>query len=735
MASENIPLTGCRPQPLASYLKALGVLRIVAEQADANAAGFWEDEQFCILCRLDPPALTRFFLETYTPTPIIAPWNGGSGFYPKDAKDGITALAQAVAARFAPYRTAIAVGERLLAERGLSERPTDEDKAALIAAVRAEADDNVLAWLDAAVALTMTRAAFPPLLGTGGNDGRLDFTNNFMQRLVGLIDPDSGRPTTSSGLLLDSALFGTPVFGLASVAIGQFAPGAAGGPNASVGYEAASRVNGWDFVLMLEGAVIFAGGVSRRFEGADATYLSYPFTLRAAAAGFGTASLDEQRESRGEVWAPLWRRPAKLAEIRVLFREGRLTVGARPARDGLDAARAVAGLGADRRIAAFERYGFVKRQGLAYLATPLGRRAVQPNPRVELASDLDRGRWLERLRREAASPEAPAALRQAVRSLEEGIFELTASSDESRSLQEVLIAIGRVGRILAISPSLQERLPPPPRLQRDWVRHADDGSPEFRIAAALASLRATAGDPEFEDQQGNGEHGNDVSAPQRRRSILPMRVHIAPVDSLSGAHWAPVEGRSLAVWGNGSLVANLCAVVQKRLLEQSRLGLREKPLAAVGGVGSSDIAFFLQGPAGLDERVAALLLGLVWAEPTALRSTAAAPLPLAYAALKPLFVTDAVLRDPAVALRAELSIPLPPELPQLLAADRVQRAFRVGVERASISGLLAPFVDARPRFADGRRLLAGLSIPVYASVVRDCLSQAYLPAEEPENAA
>ena len=32
-------LKGCSPAPLANYLKALGVLRLVAEQADLNARG------------------------------------------------------------------------------------------------------------------------------------------------------------------------------------------------------------------------------------------------------------------------------------------------------------------------------------------------------------------------------------------------------------------------------------------------------------------------------------------------------------------------------------------------------------------------------------------------------------------------------------------------------------------------------------------------------------------------
>ena len=39
-------LDGCAPTPLAHYLKALGILRLVAEQADEHARGWWEGNHF-----------------------------------------------------------------------------------------------------------------------------------------------------------------------------------------------------------------------------------------------------------------------------------------------------------------------------------------------------------------------------------------------------------------------------------------------------------------------------------------------------------------------------------------------------------------------------------------------------------------------------------------------------------------------------------------------------------------
>ena len=61
--------------------------------------------------KLEREALEQFFLEEYRPTPIVAPWNGGSGFYPKDNTSAIDTLSASQAPRFAEYRETIDVAE------------------------------------------------------------------------------------------------------------------------------------------------------------------------------------------------------------------------------------------------------------------------------------------------------------------------------------------------------------------------------------------------------------------------------------------------------------------------------------------------------------------------------------------------------------------------------------------------------------------------------------------------
>ena len=114
-------LAGCKPTPLAHYLKALGVLRLVATQVDPTARGCFREDTFLLVSTLDAAALMAFFLEHYEPTPIIAPWNNGSGFYKGERKrEAIDALRRSKAGRFARYREAISVAANLVA---FSRRP------------------------------------------------------------------------------------------------------------------------------------------------------------------------------------------------------------------------------------------------------------------------------------------------------------------------------------------------------------------------------------------------------------------------------------------------------------------------------------------------------------------------------------------------------------------------------------------------------------------------------------
>lgn len=503
-----VELSGCAPVPLSYYLKALGVLRILGAR-EPEATGWWKHDHFFIQSGFDRAGLISFFLEEYAPTPLVAPWNGGSGFFPKDNKEAINAIAAGTAERFASYRALIQQCREMLVRLGLTEKPVDESKPRLLQLCRNEFPDAALSWLDAAYVLTADGPKYPPLLGTGGNDGRLEFTNNFMQRLMEMFDASSGAPRPGMKESLEESLFGTASNVRSKAPIGQFDPGSAGGANASAGYDASSGVNLWDFILMLEGALTFASASVKKLETSDPGVLSYPFCVRTTGLGYASAHLSDEAAARSEMWMPLWEAPASYAAISRLLSEGRVETGRRKARNGVDFARAIASYGTDRGVVAFQRYGFHQRNGLSYFAVPLGRFDVRSDPGIEeLLSPLDG--WLDRFRRAATSKTAPARAGRALRKLETAIFDLCRRG-QARDVQAVLIALGEAEATVAVSKKLRDGemgsgVPPVPLLSGEWITKAisENASIEFRLACALASIT----------------HGR----------VGPFRRHLEPID-------------------------------------------------------------------------------------------------------------------------------------------------------------------------------------------------------------
>lgn len=710
MTTHNLPLPGCRPTPLASWLKALGIIRVLAEQADANATAHWSDQHgFVINSALDTAQLRRFLLQDYRPTPLTSPWNGGSGFYPKDAKQGIDALAKAETNRLNVYRQAIEFGRRMVADHDFKERPQAEAKTAFLRRFRATAPDALLHWFDAAIFLTGDDPRFPPLLGTGGNDGRLDFSNNYMQRLTDLIDPLDGSPTPESANWLDAALNGTTAHGLSNAKIGQFSPGNAGGPNASTGFDAGARINPWDFVLMIEGSLLFATAASRRLDPDSPGGFGYPFTVRSSAVGGGTGG-DDEKNARAEIWLPLWSRPASLGELTRLLAEGRARLGRGSPRDGLGFARAIAHFGTDRGIDAFQRYGFLMRSGKAYLATPLGRFEVRRQPETDILQDLDSAGFLDQLRRYARDDKAPGALRMQVHRLENLILALTRQPD-ARRLEALLIQVGRCAQLLAHSAKGRENVPRLPMLSAAWLIRCNDGSSEFRIAAALASIQA--------------ESGNTV--------VTSMASHLLPIRSTGKTwQWLPqsrIETDKTHCWSNGPVVTNLTEIIKRRLIDASRHGLDHKAFASSRGARLGDISRFLAKQTD-DDRIADLLAALVLCEPTQANTpdenADTPPIPAAYRLLKPFFSTDRELRkNGQLPEGSRLRTPL--ALPELIRGGHLngpsgalQQAWRA---LGSHQWPLPRYPINPPSAAsdlDPQRLLAALLIPLawrdYASL-------------------
>ena len=124
---HEVSLPGCTPEPLMGYLKALGVFRLVAEQADPSATLCWKGGIACLTSKLDREGLVAFFRDEYQPTPVLAPWNGGSGFLSEgDEESPLGMLKASKTERLDLMRSAIEATEAVVAPLSQARRSWKE---------------------------------------------------------------------------------------------------------------------------------------------------------------------------------------------------------------------------------------------------------------------------------------------------------------------------------------------------------------------------------------------------------------------------------------------------------------------------------------------------------------------------------------------------------------------------------------------------------------------------------
>lgn len=728
---DTVTLAGCRPEPLASFLKAVGLLRLVGEQVDPAAAGRWVGDAFELRSPLDIDGLMDFLVHAYRPTPLVAPWNGGSGFHAKDNTSGLNAIVSSTDPRLEDYRVVIAAVRSLMSEPVWD--LTEKDKAARVELCRSRLPDAALGWLDAAVVLTDAgaRREFPPLLGTGGNVGRLEFSNNFMQRIADVLCLGTGRGATKpneSAAWARAALTGEPVR-LRSLPIGQFDPAGAGGTNmAATGGKALA--NPWDYVLLLEGALLFASGAARR-TGSDATgKAAMPFTFDPSPVGYGSASDGET--AKGELWMPLWDRMTTFAELQRLIREARLSWGRARARSGLDAARAVATLGIDRGIHAFQRFSIVERLGQSMLAVPTGRIQVREriSDHVRRTHDLDP--WVERVRR---IPDKPATIASGLRRLERGLFELSLRPGP-HGLSEVLVRAAELDAAIARSRAARSRVGPLQGLAAgEWVPLLPTDEEEVQLALAVAS---------------QAEAGGAITPASllRRVSNGQGRLTWSERGALIDEH-RPVIARLAGLLARRATAVNRSVSDEEDQPARRGIDLRWDWVATTASLPA--VISLLRGDI-VDTRLGELLAGAMLldhrADLSASRRSAGSAADRAsgsdsrsdgqVAALSLLAPFVSPTRRPSVRSKGGALPPLraDPAWPRLLMAGRVEEVLDDAIARLLLAGR-RPLVTAGPaaRSMDGVRLAAALAVPLSPAVTASLLARVapLAPRREPRS--
>ncbi|MGE0790186.1 MAG: type I-U CRISPR-associated protein Csx17 [Sandaracinaceae bacterium] len=596
----EIRFEGLGEPVLAQYLAALGIFRALSAQYDTEATLSFKEGVPAIESALDADAWVEWVMQSWRPSPIASPWNRGAGFYgssktiactDKRKRNGVEILLETKDARLDEYRDVLSwICGRLdaWAYANAEDKDQKQRKPDLLARLRAEGPDGWLPWLDAATVLERSAEGDPEpgylaLLGSGGNDGRLDLGNNFMLHLASVVGFEGNllkRPKNADAWsrTLLRGLLGEPVEGMLKDTAGQLAPSSRKAPNGVSGaksFAADEQLNPWLFLWSIQGSLLFAGASTRRLGSHGRARAAFPFHAERVDAGYGTAA--EVEKGKDELWLPAWDGALTYREVRHLFGEARAQVGRRRAQTGLDYARALGGLGATRGVQRFMRFALVERAGQSNIAIHAGTFSSGT------ASSLDRLRgidgYLQSYRQLAGKKNIPARFTTAWRAFESAVLDVARRGDDPSRVTTLLAAIGRLRREQAAGLPKETTLPKRllrPGKDEDWVADADP-SEELLLAASLAGL-------------------------DRSEPFAPLRAYLWSDDPK-----ARITARDAS---RMDLVQLLGAVLNRRLMEHHDPTLGAPPNRPVGGrsrVGPDTLLSFLAGDLD-DERI----LDLVW---------------------------------------------------------------------------------------------------------------------------
>ena len=477
-------LTGCAPAPLAHYLKALGILRLVAEQKDSTARGWWKDEAFHLATTLDRAALEHFFLHEYQPTPMFNPWGARSGFYAggseKSSRVALKKIEECSDKRFEHFQTAIRVIRLVLGNHFGNRKPEEDDeKQRLVRLLRQNVDPKSSAWMDTCVTSLAEGNAYPAIFGTGASEGSGSYMSAYMLALEESVlnrKHDEGLKASLWGLPIHATTWGET--------FGHFLPVGIGGP--------------WDLLLAFEGICQIRSEVTSTSKPSASKWLSSPFFVAPVAAAYGSSSPQDEiavnkgkkMPGRGEQWFPMWERPLLSSEVKTVFGQGRASLRKGTARDAVSMTVAIAHMGVQQGVNRFVRFGYQQRNNLAtHFAVPLGTYSVPERSTVGAELVCEILPWLERLRwvlRNAKN--TPASLIRAERNASGAVMSLCERSQLKTSWQYLLLALAEIEEQMVRSHSFtaKQRLRPIPPLSGGWIAAANDGSSEFQLAVSLA---------------------------------------------------------------------------------------------------------------------------------------------------------------------------------------------------------------------------------------------------------
>ncbi|MBI1745748.1 MAG: type I-U CRISPR-associated protein Csx17 [Acidobacteria bacterium] len=501
---------GIRPDSLGNYLARLGLISALSSNADwRGLRGCWRDGCFVITAsEISREQIESYLLDNWKPTTYSRWW----------------------------------------AEKQKADTKAKSDQS-IWRGRSAEAISNVR-LLDAHIA-GVGRNQFNPVLYTGGKIGQRDL-EKAMAESSKLI-----ATSEKMGIVgwLESTLYGESTISLPEVpSVGtwflqankMFNTGQGSGSHeakkgAKQKWFREGQLSPWSFLLALEGALLLSGSVSRRLSANARSYAVFPFITDIPS----PKSENEVGLVKAEFWAPLWKHPASLPEVRALLERGQARIGQRTAKSPYEFAIAARSAGVDVGITKFVR--FVLRQTTSsqvYEAVPgerikVGSARDNESPLVEQIIP-----WLDRLPYEPRDSKQKGKFKGLRGPVEDAIICIAEWPDDAERWQRLLLLLAEMQSRIDRNKDLRERCRALNWLDAGWFDKAWPVPPvEIEIARAIASIGAS------------GE--------------MPMLANIFGVGfDKSGVPQFSGKGRpQRAIWHNGEVVRLMAEVLQRRLVD------------------------------------------------------------------------------------------------------------------------------------------------------------------------
>lgn len=318
------------------------------------------------------------------------------------------------------------------------------------------------------------------------------------------------------------------------------------------------QISPWAMVLACEGLAFLAGGASRRLGARSARAVgAFPFITQPVAA----SAEKEADRLRGEIWTPLWSRPISLAEASSLFSRGRAELHGRGALTPAAFATAIRARGVDAGVSEFRRYTLGRTTSSNTFEPRLEARfslEIGTDARPATVSTLERVTALIEQRGFPRDGKRFVGLRGPI---ESALLDVASEPHRSEAgialLDAVVSALDRIDRNRSFREGKIRWEPLPLK----WLPSLfADEQPGVEARLALSLLSAFPETLPFASirfgvewaREQNGKYEYDWATQPRRFE----HSKVAP------ARW---------VWGPGDLSRVLGAVLSRRLLEEAKL--------------------------------------------------------------------------------------------------------------------------------------------------------------------